>query len=145
MGSNPKRLEPSSTLLCESKHHIIYCSFHMQNLTTWWPAFCRHQKRTGMRVCSCYKAASRLLVLVIVLVIVLVLVLVLVLLLTCKGCLHYSCYREAWTRKDRMASDDEVLITSASFTVMRSLLKTKSRRKRRWWMTSVFRSRNRYS
>ena len=44
-----------------------------------------------------------------------------------------------------MASDDEVLITSASFIVMRSLLKTKSRRKRRWWMTSVFRSRDRYS
>ena len=44
-----------------------------------------------------------------------------------------------------MASDDEVLITSASFIVMCSLLKTKSRRKRRWWMTSVFRSRDRYS
>ena len=44
-----------------------------------------------------------------------------------------------------MASDDEVLITIASFIVMRSLLKTKSRRKRRWWMTSVFRSRDRYS
>ena len=44
-----------------------------------------------------------------------------------------------------MASDDEVLITSASFIVVRSLLKTKSRRKRRWWMTSVFRSRDRYS
>jgi hypothetical protein len=44
-----------------------------------------------------------------------------------------------------MASGDEVLITSASFIVMRSFLKTKSRRKRRWWMTSVFRSRDRYS
>jgi hypothetical protein len=54
-------------------------------------------------------------------------------------------YRDAWTRKDRMASDDEVLITGASFIVMRSLLKTKSRRKRRWWMTSVSRSRDRYS
>jgi hypothetical protein len=42
-----------------------------------------------------------------------------------------------------MASDDEVLITSASFIVMRSLLKTKSRRKCRWWMTSVFTSRGR--
>ena len=28
-------------------------------------------------------------------------------------------YRDAWTRKDRMASDDEVLITSASFIVQR--------------------------
>jgi hypothetical protein len=44
-----------------------------------------------------------------------------------------------------MASDVEILITSASFMVMRSLLKTKSRRKRRWWMTPVFRSRDRYS
>jgi hypothetical protein len=44
-----------------------------------------------------------------------------------------------------MASDNEVLISSASFIVMRSLLKTKSRRKRRWWMTSIFRSRDRYS
>ena len=44
-----------------------------------------------------------------------------------------------------MSSDDEVLITSASFIVMRSLLKTKSRRKRRWWMIPVFRSRGRYS
>ena len=44
-----------------------------------------------------------------------------------------------------MASDDEVLITSSSFIVMRSLLKTKSRIKRRWWMTSVFISRDRYS
>jgi hypothetical protein len=44
-----------------------------------------------------------------------------------------------------MASDDEVLITRASFIVMRSLLKTESRRKRRWWMTSVSRSRDRYS
>jgi hypothetical protein len=33
---------------------------------------------------------------------------------------------EAWTRKDLMASGDEVLITSASFIVMRALLKTKS-------------------
>jgi hypothetical protein len=56
-----------------------------------------------------------------------------------------SVTREAWTRKDRMASDDEVLITSASFIVMRSLPKTKSRRKRWWWMTSVFRSRDRCS
>jgi hypothetical protein len=54
-------------------------------------------------------------------------------------------YRKAWTRKDRMASGDEVLITGASFIVMRSLLKTKSRRNRRWWMTSVIRSRDRYS
>jgi hypothetical protein len=53
-------------------------------------------------------------------------------------------YREAWSGKDRMASDDEVLITSASFIVVRSLLKTKSRRNRRWWMTSIFRS-DRYS
>jgi hypothetical protein len=53
-------------------------------------------------------------------------------------------YLEAWTRKDRMATDDEVLITSASFIVMRSLLKTKSRRKRRWWMTSVFRRHDRW-
>ena len=44
-----------------------------------------------------------------------------------------------------MASDDEVLITTASFIVMRSLLRRKSRRKRRWSMTSVFRSRDRYS
>ena len=34
---------------------------------------------------------------------------------------------------------------SASFIVMCSRLKTKSRRKRRWWVTSVFRSRDRYS
>ena len=44
-----------------------------------------------------------------------------------------------------MVSDDEVLITSASFIVLRSLLKTRSRRNRRWWMTSIFRSRDRYS
>ena len=44
-----------------------------------------------------------------------------------------------------MASNDEVLITSASCIIMRSLLKTKSRRKRGWWMTSVFRSHDRYS
>jgi hypothetical protein len=69
------------------------------------------------------------------------LVLGLVLLLPCKGCLHCS----SVTRKDRMASDDEVLITSASFIVMRSRLKTKSRRKRRWWMASVFRSHYRHS
>jgi hypothetical protein len=44
-----------------------------------------------------------------------------------------------------MANDDEVLITSASFIVMRSLLKTKSRRKLRSWMIPVFRGRDRYS
>ena len=54
-------------------------------------------------------------------------------------------YHKAWTRKDRMVSDDEVLITSAGFIVMRSLLKTKSCRKRQGWMTSVFRSHDRYS
>ena len=54
-----------------------------------------------------YKAWSRLLVLVFVL------------LLTCKGCSHCSSVtRQAWTGKDLMASDDEVLITSASFIVM---------------------------
>jgi hypothetical protein len=69
-----------------------------------------------------------------------------VLLLTCRGCLYCSLVtREALTQRDRMASDDEVLITSASFIVMRALLKTKSSKKRRWWMTSVFRSHNRYS
>ena len=84
----------------------------------------------------CSKTASRLLVLV----------LGLVLLLTCQGSLHCnSVNREAETRKDRMASDDEVYITSASFIVVCSLLKTKSRGKRWWWMTSVFRSRDRYS
>jgi hypothetical protein len=79
------------------------------------------------------KAASRLLVLG----------LGLLLFLACKGCLHCSSVtREACTGKDRMASDDEVLITSASFIVMHSLVKMKSRRKRRWWMISVFRSRD---
>jgi hypothetical protein len=49
-----------------------------------------------------FKDASRLLVLV----------------LTCKGCSHCSSVnREAWTREDPMASDDEDLITSASFIV----------------------------
>jgi hypothetical protein len=73
-------------------------------------------------------------------------VLALVFLLIFKGRLRCSSVtRETWTRKDRVASDDEVLITSASFIVMRSLLKTKSRRKRRWCMISVFRSRERYS
>jgi hypothetical protein len=39
-------------------------------------------------------------------------------------------YREAWIRKDRMASGDEALITSASFMVMRSLQKNeKSKQK----------------
>ena len=67
-------------------------------------------------------------------------------LLTCTGCLSGSSVTPGLdSRKDRMASDDEVLITSASFIVMCSLLKTESRRKRRWWTTSVFRSRDRYS
>jgi hypothetical protein len=41
-----------------------------------------------------------------------------VLLLTCKGCSHCSSItRQAWTRDDAMASEEEVLITSASFIV----------------------------
>ena len=44
-----------------------------------------------------------------------------------------------------MASDHEVLINSANFIVMRLLLRKKSRRKHYWWITSVFRSRDRYS
>jgi hypothetical protein len=72
--------------------------------------------------------------------------LALVLLLTCTGCLHCSSVTpEACTREDRMATDDEVLITGTSFIVMHSLSKTESRRKSRWWMTSFFRSRDRYS
>ena len=44
----------------------------------------------------------------------------LVLVLTCKGCSHCSSVtREAWTREDPMASDDEVLISSASFIVQK--------------------------
>ena len=55
------------------------------------------------------EAASRLLVLVLGLILALVLVLGLVLLLICQGCLHCnSITREAWTRKDWMASDDKV-------------------------------------
>ena len=46
--------------------------------------------------------------------------LALVLLLTCKGCSHCSLVpREAWIRQNPMASEDEVLITSASFIVRR--------------------------
>jgi hypothetical protein len=61
----------------------------------------------------------------------------------CPGC--SSVTREAWTPKDRMASNYEVFISSASFIIMRSHLKTKNRKKSWWCLASFFRYRDRYS
>lgn len=44
-----------------------------------------------------------------------------------------------------MADNEKMKVASAAFIVLSGILKKKKQNKRRWWMTKIFKNRNRYS